>query len=160
LPKRLEFSIGGTKLSVEFNNADHLRKELNDIDEIKKVIEEKLTGVITTKRQVSPDLSDIGEYVGDYIQLRRNPKEKINKAILTVYLYGPAGATLDEILHTSGIQNPSKNIINSGGNSKYFVSLGEGIYGLSPDGNDTAIKVIADLRKNNKEVEQEGEDIT
>lgn len=160
MPKKLEFSMGGAKLSIDFNDADQLKKELKDIDEIKKVVEEKLGGIITTKRQVSLDLTYIGDYVGDYIQFKITPEEKINKAILTVYLYGPAGATLDEIFHTSGIQNPSKTVINSGKNARYFVNLGDGRYGLSPEGNETAIKVIAELRRNAKETEQQGEDIT
>jgi hypothetical protein len=40
--KRLDLPIGKTRLSIYFNNPGELENELNDINKIKKIIEDKL----------------------------------------------------------------------------------------------------------------------
>jgi hypothetical protein len=146
--KRLDLPIGKTRLSIYFNNPGELENELNDINKIKKIIEDKLEIEVEERSKVREDVQDIFDTDGKYLIFKKSPTGNLDKVMLAVYGYG-SNATLDEIEKTTGIKNPSKSVIYSGKNKKYFLSNGRGGHHLSSLGIQTVTeKIIPNLRNN------------
>ena len=75
----------------------------------------------------------------------------MKKVCLVLYTHGPAGATLQQIAAGSGINNPSRKVINQAGNKKYFRNLSRGKYALSDIGiTFITNEILPELRGENK----------
>lgn len=157
--KKLEIRLGDVSLSFEYENIEQLKKELEQVPQAKEAMKEALAGIVDIKnvKVVRADLEDVCSTDGKYFLFKLAPEKDVDKAILAIYFYG-ASATLEEIARTTGIQNPSSNVLRSGKNSDYFVTLEKGTYGLSKEGFEQVTnKILPEIRKRLAEQRGKGE---
>jgi hypothetical protein len=134
------------EISIEFTDNKDLEEQLEKIDfeGLTKVVGAKV-GIIAEPKRIREELKDLCDTDGKYMIFKKAPTKKVEKVMFAIYCYGTS-ATLDEIRRTSGITDPSGNVI--GPNAKYFLSLGNKIYGLSDAGIQTVTQeVIPALRE-------------
>lgn len=107
-------------------------------------------GVSFESKKVRKDLEGICDFDDNQVVLVKSPSTKVKKVCLVLHAYGPKGATLNEIALGSGINNPSRKVINNTGNKKYFRKLSRGKYALSDEGISFVIDTILPELQNNQ----------
>jgi len=128
-----------------------LKKGLEDYEEILKIVQDKLGVSFESKRTIRKDLEGICDFDGNHVVLIKSPSSKVKNVCLVLYAYGPNGATLEEITLSSGVTNPSRNVIRNTGNKKYFRNLAKGKYTLSDIGITLVTnEILLELRGENK----------
>jgi predicted small secreted protein len=147
MTKSVEIGVGNVKLTISFNTPDELTTALGEVEEIKKILKERLPEASAEPVKIMrEELKDICDVDGKYVIFKKSPYKKIDKVMLAIYAYGTS-ASVDEIRRTTGILDPSGDVINPGASRKYFLSLGKKIYGLSDLGIQTVTeKIIPELR--------------
>ncbi len=131
------------ELSIEFSDNKDLEDQLTKIDfeDLAKIVAARLGSVVGEPKKVRDELNDICDTDGRYMIFKKSPSKKTEKVMLTIYCYGTS-ATVDEIRRTTGISDPSGDVINAGSSVKYFLSLGNKAYGLSDLGIQTVTQEI------------------
>lgn len=149
MSKELRIKKGDVELAIHFDTKDQLKEGLADYEEISKIIEERLGFSFESKKTIRKDLEGICDFSDNHVVLIKSPTSKVKKVNLVLYAYGPTGATLDEITMSSGVANPSRNVIRNTGSKKYFRSLEKGKYALSDTGiTFVTTEVLPELRGN------------
>ncbi|SHO43600.1 hypothetical protein NSIN_20114 [Nitrosotalea sinensis] len=134
MSKELRIKKGDVELAIHFDTKDQLKERLEDYEEISKIVEERLGVSFESKKAIRKDLEGICDFENNHIVLIKSPSSKVKKVCLVLHAYGPSGATLEEITLSSGVTNPSRNVINNTANKKYFRRLVQGRYALSDKG--------------------------
>ena len=148
------------EVSIEFTDNANLMEQLEKIDfeALAKTISDKLPTLTAEKRSVREDLKDLVDTDGKFIIFKKVPRAKIDMVILAIHAYGTS-ATIEEIRRTTGIQDPSGDVINSGTTRKYFMTISKQsqTYGLSPDGiQRLASETIPKLRQTSQDDTDKG----
>jgi hypothetical protein len=147
MSKELRIRRNNVELSFHFETVEELTKQLQNNNEIWQVIEGNLDISFLEKKTIREDLIDICELDGSLIVLKKSPASPLHKVILTLYAYGPNGATVDQISRTTGIEKPSNQILTPGKNKKYFRKLENKKWYLSDKGLEITPKIINGLKK-------------
>ena len=149
MSKELRIKKGDdVELSIHFDKPDELKKGLEDYEEILKIVQDKLGVSFESKRTIRKDLEGICDFEGSHVVLIKSPKSQIMKICLVLYAYGPKGSTLEEISMSSGVVNPSSNVISVKGYKKYFRKISKDRYALSDVGiSFVTEEILPELRK-------------
>lgn len=150
MSKELRIKKGDVELSIHFDTKDQLKEGLNDYEEILKIVEERLGVSLASKKIMRKDLEGICDFSGNHIVLIKSPDSQVKKICLALYAYGPSGATLEDMTATTGISNPSSNVLSIKGYKKYFRKLSKGKYALSDIGISSVTDEILPEIKNGK----------
>lgn len=135
MPKSVEFSVGSVKLTISFDTPEELKTALGDVEEIKKILKEKLPEASTEpSRVIRKDLEGICDYHDGKLIMLRAPDSKGKKVCLALYAIDADGATPKEIATISHVQNPSNSILHNLSYKKYFRKLTNGKYVLTDVG--------------------------
>lgn len=137
------------EIIFEFADNQDLKNQLDKVNfvDLEKTIREKVGSIAAEPKKIREEIKDICDTDGTYVILKKTPATKVDRTILAIYAYGTS-ATVDEIRHTTGISDPSGDVINSGSSSKYFMSFGNKTYGLSDLGIQSVTnEILPGLRK-------------
>ena len=147
MPKELRIKKGEIEIAISFETKDQLEEQLKDYEDIVEIVKNKL-GVSFETRKIRKDLDGICDYDENKVVLIKSPSSKLKKVCLVLYAYGPSGATLEEITLSSGVTNPSRNVINNTGGKQYFRLIKKGEYTLSDKGISFVTETILPELKN------------
>jgi len=140
MSKELRIKKGDIEISISFDTPSELEEQLKDYEKIVEVVKNRLD-ISFESRRIRKDLEGICDFDENQVVLIKSPSSKVKKVCLVLYAYGPKGATLEEITLSSGIVNPSRNVLNNTGNKKYFRKL-TNKYALSDKGMSFVTKEI------------------
>ena len=155
MSKEIRIKKGDVELAIHFDTKDQLKDRLADYEEISKIVEERLGVSFESKKIIRKDLEGICDFSDNHVVLIKSPSSKVKKVCLVLYAYGPTGATLEEITMSSGVTNPSRNVIRNTGSKRYFRSLGRGKYALNDVGiTFVTTEVLSELRGINNSTNQ------
>lgn len=151
MSKEIRIKKDNVEFAIYFDTKDQLKERLVDYEDISQIIEERLGVSFESKKTIRKDLEGICDFDNNIVVLIKSPESKLKKVCLVLYAYGPTGATLKEITISSGVTNPSRNVINNTANTKYFRSFARGKYALNDKGiTFVTTKVLPELKGENK----------
>ena len=151
MSKELRIKKGEVEIAIRFETKEQLEEQLNDYDEIVDIVKNKLGVNFESKKTIRKDLEGICDYDDNQIVLIKSPSSKLKKVCLVLYAYGPSGTTLTEITLSSGVTNPSRNVINNTGGKQYFRLIGKNKYALSDKGISYVTETILPELKGEKD---------
>lgn len=140
---RLNLKMPYGEVSFDFTDNEDLTRQLEKIDfeAVAKIVAEKVGAILPGTKQVREDIKDLVDTDGKFMIFKKTPRKKIDKVMLAIYAYGTS-ATTDEIRRTTGILDPSGDVINAGSSRKYFITITKQTYGLSDLGIQTVTTEI------------------
>ena len=133
VPKELRIRKGDIEIAITFDTKEQLEEQLKDYDEIISVVKDKL-GVSFESKKVRKDLEGICDFENNKVVLIKSPSSQVMKVCLVLYAYGPAGTTLKDISLSTGIRNPSRNVLSIKSYKKYFRKISKDKHALSDAG--------------------------
>lgn len=133
--KSVEFGVGSVKLTISFDTLDELNTALGQVEEIKKVLKERLPEASAEpSKTIRKDLRGFFDYHDGKLVMTKAPHTRVKKVCLALYAIGADGTTPKEITTLSHVQNPSKSILHATSYRKYFRQLKNGRYVLTDEG--------------------------
>jgi len=134
MARELRIRIPEGEVSIPFSAASDLEESLKDLGEILRVVERRLSGVISPRAQIKPGLEGIYTPAADGIPvLLKFPKSKIEAIGLAVFLSEPKGLTGQELDRVSHVKDAMRGFVNNALYKKYFEKK-DGYIHLSHDG--------------------------
>jgi len=151
LSKELRIKKDGIEFAIKFDKPNELKEQLKDYEEVIKIVEEELSISFESKKKIRKDLDGICDYENNQVVFIKTPTSKVKKVALIIYAHGPEGANLEQITLSSGIENPSRNVLTAGNNKKYFRKIKTGVYGLTDEGITFVTDTVLPELSENKE---------
>lgn len=144
--KRVSFKIGKVDFTLDFQDVQDLKSQLDEVESITQAISEKLGETIVSPSKVRDELQDVFTTDGKYLIFRQvAPKLRIDKTVLAVHGYG--SATTEQIGFTVGVRNVSSVVLSQRGNSEYFIKNDDNdTWYLSDLGIDKVTEILRKLR--------------